>query len=233
MSIELLELAASALGEDLLAEVVFVGAATLPLWITDPAAPPMRPTTDVDVVVEASTLRAFNGFEERLRDAGFRDDGHVLGRFRHGDLQLDAILADASMLGFENRWQRESLADALSRDLPSGAEIRVLAPANLLATKLEAFSGRGNGDYLASPDFEDIVALVDGREELIDEVTAATPALREYLAEQLSHHIPDTRAIEAIAAHLEHDRGGRERARLVVVPRMARSLLPAAEASGP
>ncbi|HVE68315.1 MAG TPA: hypothetical protein VNB64_07020 [Solirubrobacteraceae bacterium] len=42
MSIDLLELAADALGP-LLDEVVFVGGATVTLWITDPGAPPVRP----------------------------------------------------------------------------------------------------------------------------------------------------------------------------------------------
>ncbi|HVC07700.1 MAG TPA: hypothetical protein VND98_08985 [Solirubrobacterales bacterium] len=38
MSIDLLERGAAALGE-LIDEVVFVGGATIALWITDPAAP--------------------------------------------------------------------------------------------------------------------------------------------------------------------------------------------------
>lgn len=222
MSIELLESAGAKLGDELLDELVFVGAATLPLWITDPAAPPLRPTADVDVVVEVSSRLAYHRFEERLRGAGFRDDGSVLGRFRHGDLQLDAIPGEASILGFENRWQRESLSDAVDRRLPSGAEIRVLAPANLLATKLEAFAGRGNGDYLASADFEDVVAFIDGREELVDEASSAAPNLRGYLAEQLSLYLEDRRAVDAISAHLEHGRGGAQRARAVVRPRIER-----------
>ncbi len=41
MSIDLLERAASVLG-DICDEVVFVGAATIVLWVTDPAAPPLR-----------------------------------------------------------------------------------------------------------------------------------------------------------------------------------------------
>ena len=53
MSIDLLELGASVLG-DLVDEVVFVGGATVTLWITDPTAPPRRPTKDVDVIVEVA-----------------------------------------------------------------------------------------------------------------------------------------------------------------------------------
>ena len=47
MSVELLELGAAALGP-LLEEVVFVGGASIVLWITDPAAPPPRPTTKLE-----------------------------------------------------------------------------------------------------------------------------------------------------------------------------------------
>ncbi len=70
MSLELLELAVRSLDQELLGEVVFVGAATLPLWITDEAAPPLRPTADVDVVVvvvEVATRMEYAAFEQRLR----------------------------------------------------------------------------------------------------------------------------------------------------------------------
>ncbi len=73
MSIALLELGAAALDE-LLPEVVFVGGASIELWITDPAAPPVRPTKDVDVVVEVMTRSEFYAFEARLRAQGFSED---------------------------------------------------------------------------------------------------------------------------------------------------------------
>ncbi len=184
MSIELLEQAASALGK-MTDEVVFLGAATLVLWISDPAAPLPRPTADVDVVVvEVTSLGGFYEMEEKLRRAGFRDEETVLGRFLFGinDAQLDVIPADAAILGFKNWWQRASLPSAVDRTLPSGKEISCLPAPNLLATKLEAFSERGREDYVGSPDFEDIVALIDGRAELYDEVVAANPDLRAYIS---------------------------------------------------
>jgi hypothetical protein len=64
VSIELLELAAEALGP-LPGEVVFLGGASVVLWITDPAAPPPRATMDVDVVVEVTTRTADLAFDER------------------------------------------------------------------------------------------------------------------------------------------------------------------------
>lgn len=77
MSIDLLERAAEDLGDEILAEVVFVGAASVALWITDEAAQPLRPTADVDVVVEIATRMGYVAFEERLRARGSRDDGHL------------------------------------------------------------------------------------------------------------------------------------------------------------
>lgn len=222
MSIYLLEDAVAALG-DLKNKVVFLGAATLPLWITDPAAPPLRPTIDVDVVVEVTTLISYNRFEARLREAGFVDEGTVLGRFLFGDektLQLDAIPADASLLGFENRWQQESLPAAVTITLPSQSTLRALPPPQLLATKLEAFAGRGHGDFFASQDFEDIVALIDGREELVGEVAGSGERLRAYVAGELNPYLQNPRAHDAVVAHLEPGGEARERADSVVVPRM-------------
>jgi hypothetical protein len=73
VNIELLELAESALGE-LVEQVVFVGGATIGLWISDPAAPSVRPTDDVDVVVEVATRGDYYDFETKLRGAGFGED---------------------------------------------------------------------------------------------------------------------------------------------------------------
>lgn len=223
MSIELLEKARAALG-GLNSEVVFVGAATIPLWLTDPAAPPLRPTKDVDLVAEVFTLLEYQRFENRLREAGFRDSGDMIGRFLYGenDRQLDLIPADGTILGFENKWQRASIPDAVQVELPSGAEIRALPPVNLLATKLEAFAGRGKEDYLGSPDFEDIVSIVDGRAELVREVSLSSGELQAYVASQVQVLLGSARAVDAVTAHLEFGHGGRERAESITIPRFER-----------
>jgi hypothetical protein len=178
VSIELLERAAAALGP-MLDEVVFLGGASVTLWITDPAAPAPRPTKDVDVVVEVVSRAALHDFEARMRRQGFAEDttSTVICRWRFDDgtedhLILDAMPANASLVGFDNRWQGVALPHAEERRLPSGVVIRAISPPYLLATKLEAFRGRGRGDHLASHDLEDVVMLVDGREELVDESPA-------------------------------------------------------------
>jgi predicted nucleotidyltransferase len=143
MSIDLLERAAAALGE-LVDEVVFVGGATVTLWITDPAAPPPRPTKDVDVIVEVATRSGYYAFEDRLRAFGFRNDEEVICRWHHPEppLMLDVMPTDASLLGFTNEWQRKAFPHATTVELPSGTRVQAVPPPFLLATKLEAYLGR-------------------------------------------------------------------------------------------
>jgi hypothetical protein len=187
-NIQILETAAGHL-EPLLEEVVFVGGATVELWITDPLAPAARATADVDVIVEISTRRDYYRFEKRVRKLGFDNDheSRVICRFQHPETELilDVMPTKASILGFENRWQAEAFAHAEEIELPAGKAIRAIPPPFLLATKLEAFEGRGKLDFYESRDFEDVVRLIDGRDELSAEVAAAPKDVRDYISRQL------------------------------------------------
>jgi hypothetical protein len=64
--------------------------------------------------------------------------------------------------------------------------IRLLTPPYFIATKCEAYKGRGNDDPLASHDMEDILNIVDGRPELVNEIGAAEKAVRSYIAEEIA-----------------------------------------------
>jgi predicted nucleotidyltransferase len=222
MSIALLEAATAALGE-LIREVVFVGGATIGLWITDPAAPEPRPTKDVDVIVEVATRGQFAAFEQRLRERRFREDQGIICRWlepRTG-LILDAMPTDASILGFASRWHAAAVPHAVMRALPSGAQIVAVSPPFLVATKLEAFAGRGGADYVGSRDFADLVSLFDGRAELTEEIEAAPPDLRGYVAAELARHRRQPRFLDGVYGGLSFDAASQDRAERVVVPRMA------------
>jgi hypothetical protein len=218
---ELLELAESGLGE-LVDQVVFVGGATVGLWITDPAAPPVRPTDDVDVVVEVTTRTAFHDFEAKLREAGFSEDQEsgVICRWRHREsgLILDAMPSRADILGFENMWQAATIPHAVPCELPSGATIKAAPPVYMLAMKLEAFKGRGKGDFLASRDFGDIVTLIDGRSELLEEVAGAGADVRVYIAEEMRRLLTDPRLMDGLAGAMRGDAASQERVDVVVLP---------------
>ena len=221
MNIELLELAESALGR-LVDEVVFVGGATVGLWISDPTAPPVRPTVDVDVVVEVATRSEFYEFEAKLRDAGFSEDQEsgVMCRWRHRKtgLILDAMPSRADILGFENEWQAATIPHAVVYQLSSGAKIRAAPPVYMLAMKLEALKGRVQGDFLRSLDFDDIVTLVDGRPELLEEVAGADAALRAYIAAEMRRLLAEPRLMDGLAGAMRGDAASQERVDVVILP---------------
>jgi hypothetical protein len=114
------------------------------------------------------------------------------------ELLIDLMPGDASILGFENRWQRPALDNAETLPLPSGRRIRAISPPYLLATKLEAWSGRGGGDHLRSHDLEDVVRLVDGRAEVVEEVDDASDDLRSFLSRDIGALLDQPRFLDAI-----------------------------------
>ena len=69
-NLEILEKIVHRLGS-LADEMVFLGACATGLLLTDPAAPPIRGTLDVDVIVESTSLAEYHRFSEKLREKGF------------------------------------------------------------------------------------------------------------------------------------------------------------------
>lgn len=219
MSALQLETAAALLGP-LLDEVVFVGGATVHLWITEPGAPPTRATEDVDVVCEVASRVKYHRLGDRLRERGLQEamDAPVVCRWRSADPQLvlDVMPTDPDILGFSNPWYEEAISSAVTVTLESGAEIRAAAPAALVATKLCAWKGRGEGDLLPSLDIHDVLTLIDGRPELIEEIASVAPDLRRYIRDELgelrAEHYFDYAVQSATASY---GPVGAERARLV------------------
>src|SRR5215467_9082590 len=157
----------------LLDELVFVGGCTTTLLITDPAAAEVRPTYDVDSIAEITSYAEYAAFSERLRRLGFAEDqseGAPICRWVHGVIRLDVMPTDERILGFSNRWYKPAMESAQRVQLEDGLTVRVVTAPFFLGTKLEAFKGRGNNDYFASHDLEDVIAVIDGRPALLDEI---------------------------------------------------------------
>jgi len=209
----LLALAVSHLGP-LVDRMVFLGGCATALFLTDPAAPEVRPTQDVDVITEVASLADYYRLAGDLRAAGFVEDqspGAPLCRWRAPEVILDVMPTDEHVFGFGNRWYRPALANAQVIVLPAGQRIRTVTAPYFLATKLEAFAGRGGGDYLASPDLEDIATVIDGRAEIVGEVSQADADLRHFLARRLSTLLATPPFVEALAAHLPPDAASQSR----------------------
>ncbi len=205
--------AAEGLGS-LLGEVAFLGGATTGLLLTDPAVEDVRSTLDVDVIVEVASRADYYDLEERLRELGFKNDlseGAPLCRWLLSDLILDVMPTSEEILGFSNVWYADALHHAMPYDLTSGQTIRLVTAPYFLATKLEAFRGRGNCDYLASQDLEDIVAVLDGRPELCDEVRQACQSLQDYISEEAKRLMGTPAFRDALPGHLSQDSGSQRR----------------------
>lgn len=99
---------------------------------------------------------------------------------------------DERILGFSNRWYAPAIASAQYLEV-AGLRIRLVTPIYFLATKLEAFRGRGNDDYGGSHDLEDVIAVIDGRPEIVEEVRNAPSDVRGYIASEI-RRLLDTRA---------------------------------------
>ncbi|RUR55188.1 hypothetical protein [Vreelandella populi] len=189
---EMLRIVALALGDEILHEVVFVGGCTTGLLLTDDyTREHVRSTDDVDLIVNVMGYVQYNAFTNRLKKRGFSepsplDDDMPTCAMKLGDLRVDLMPDDPNVLGYSSRWYAQALESYSERDIGEEIQINVITPPFFMATKLEAYLGRGENDPLSSRDIEDILNLVDGRKELLDEVKNMERPLKAYISEQLS-----------------------------------------------
>jgi hypothetical protein len=198
-------------------KLVFVGGCTTGLFITDPAASGIRPTKDVDVIVDVTSYAKYTALSERLRTLGLDEDttpGAPLCRWRRDDLIVDVMPTDATVLGFSNRWYPAAIETAQTFHI-AGHDVRVVTPALFIATKLEAFHGRGGDDVVASHDLEDIISVVDGRSEIVDDVAAAVDDVRAYIGAEIRALLDNRDFTEALAGFLLPDPASQARRRLL------------------
>lgn len=195
-------------------EIVFLGGAAAGLLLTDSAAPPIRVTRDIDVIIEVVSLPAYHQFNERLRELGFSEDlspGAPLCRWQKQDIILDVMPTDPAILGFGNRWFAKAFTSARDHQLPSGQKIKLLPAPFFLATKIEAFEHRGNNDYVLSTDMEDIVTVIDGRPEIVAEVRESDKDLKIYIGEYFASLISHQSFYESLPGFLPPDKASQER----------------------
>ncbi|MCW5589023.1 MAG: hypothetical protein KIT27_05095 [Legionellales bacterium] len=201
-NIKTLELIAIRLGE-ICKEVVFVGGCTTGLLITDKAVPDVRYTIDVDCIVDVISLSQYHQLEKKLTSRGFKKSlmEDVICRWFYDELILDIMPTDEKILGFGNQWYKEAITASAIHHLTGNMTIRIITAPYFLATKFEAFKTRGKMDFYASHDFEDIISILDGRTEIVDEILASDEKLKNYLIMILSE-ISDNRAFHgAIPGH--------------------------------
>ena len=202
---------------DLKDEVVFVGGSICGLLITDLAGGDVRPTDDVDFIVKVTTYSQYTSIQEKLRKKGFKDvvkeDGPIC-RMKIGSILVDVLPVNGDFLGFNNKWYERAIETAEERAVKVGDEpktIRVVNAPLFICTKLDAFKDRGNGDFMASHDIEDIVAVLNGRKELWDECWLMPADVRSYLKKSFSELLHKNAFLDAVPGMLPYGSQGRER----------------------
>jgi len=222
-NLEILEKAVELLGA-LADDMVFLGGCATGLLLTDVAAPPIRVTQDVDVITDVASLADYHRLSTQLRKRGFQEDqgpDAPICRWVAEGVVLDVIPTKPEILGFGNEWYQPALDAAGSIELPSGRRIRMVTAPYFLATKLAAFDDRGKGDYIMSYDMEDIVAMLDGRPDIANEVRQVDEPLREHLTTRFAALMCEEDFLAALPGHLPGDAASQARAPLVLERIMA------------
>ena len=203
----------------MLNELVFLGGAVTGLLLTDTAAGDPRATMDVDAIAEISTYAEYVQFGARLGDLGFSEDateGAPVCRWVRQSVILDLMPLDESILGFSNRWYRAAIPAAETHRIAAELDVRIVPAPYFIATKLDAFRGRGQGDIVASKDLEDIVSVLDGRPTLIAEVEKSPAELIVFLRAGIGSLLASPRIEDALAGYLLPDAASQSRIRLVL-----------------
>jgi hypothetical protein len=210
----MLQKVAHALGP-LLDEVVFVGGTIPSLLITDPAAPSIRPTKDVDLITDTHSHQDHAAFEEKLRAQGFQIKAPPVCRYGIDDILVDVMTTKPEAMGFSERWYAEAFATAEPRTLPDGTTIRIIRSPLFLATKLSAWRDRGKGDFYA-PDMEDILAVIDGRDVLLDEIRQSSHDVKVFLSQAFEQLLYSKAFLDSVPGHLGGDPTAYRRAEMAV-----------------
>lgn len=110
--------------------IVFTGGATIPLYLDDVSAVDIRPTDDVDCVVEITSRAKYYQLTARLRELGLTEStepGSPLCRWQYLGITIDIMPCDESILGFSNRWYTPGIKNSIVYHLPSGQVLKIFS----------------------------------------------------------------------------------------------------------
>ncbi|MDR0970105.1 MAG: nucleotidyl transferase AbiEii/AbiGii toxin family protein [Lentimicrobiaceae bacterium] len=208
-NLNMIERIAEALG-DLKEIMIFVGGSVAELYADFPEISDIRPTVDVDCVVdiEVKTYLDYSRLEERLRALGFQNDTRTdapICRKIYKGIAVDFMPVAPEILGFSNRWYGDGIRNKTTKLLPNGTAIYILSVAYYLATKLEALAGRGGSDIRGSHDWEDIVFVMNYCAGLPNAVRQSrNTELITYLQERTAELLGDSNIRENIYSVLPY-----------------------------
>jgi hypothetical protein len=201
-------------------KVVFVGGAVVELYCDDPARGEVRPTDDVDVVVELVNLGSYATLEEDLRAIGFNHDmfSSVICRYKYHDIVIDIMPTDEHILGFTNIWYKDGLQNSISYDLEDNLRIQIFTLPYFLGSKFEALKSERHGkDYRYNSDFEDIIYIFDNRINIKNELIESENDVRNYLQKSISELLKRPYIEEEIVSNLEYSSSNQRKDRILSI----------------
>ena len=137
-------------------------------------------------------------------------------RWYIADVVVDIMPTDENILGFSNRWYLPAIKNAVTIELEPNLEIKIVTAPYFLGTKLDAYFGRGMGDYLTSHDMEDIINLINGRVELLEDIKDSEPDLKAFIIKSLQGFLEDELFLEAVPGHLLPDQASQGRRSIIL-----------------
>ncbi len=209
INIEMLKTVATGLG-DLLNQVVFVGGSVTELYADNADLSEVRETLDIDCVVEIVSRTAYYELENKLRQRGFTDDlskGAPIGRKIYEAIKVDFMPTNPDILGFSNRWYTDGIRYTIDYQLNIETFIKIFTPVYYLASKIEAFKGRGGEDFRTSKDFEDIIYLIDNNSAIDHQISISNDELKVYIAQEFSKFVTNRFILEGISCALPYSAG--------------------------
>lgn len=202
-NISIIKIVYDALG-DLQNKVVFVGGVVVPLY-ADTQSIEARFTDDVDVIIELLNYSSLAKLEEQLIKMGFQNDieSKVICRYKVKGITVDIMPTTLETFGFSNKWYPEGYKYSIDYQIGTDCSIKILNVPYFLATKFEAFKGRGKYDGRTSQDFEDIVYILENRRSVWNEIEQLFGEIKEYLIAEFSELLKNPYIIEWIDCHVE------------------------------
>jgi len=189
--------------EDLNEECIYVGGAITGFYADDFVSPEVRPTKDVDIVLEIASQLELEKFRQKLAKHGvhFAPEEKVVCRFRYQNILLDVMSTKEVGWAPANPWFKAGFENRGIQYLDD-VKINVMPLAYFLASKFTAFKNRGT-DPRTSYDFEDIVFVIDNRTTLVDDILESAEDVRAFLIAELKAILQEPSFQEAVKAHLE------------------------------
>ena len=210
VNIEKVQIIARALRE-IKEQVVFVGGSVVELYADNPELSDIRPTLDVDCVVDLQifTYLDYSKLEEQLRYLGFQNDtsknAPVCRKIYQG-ISVDFMPVNTDILGFSNSWYKDGIINKKSISLPDGTSIFIFPVVYYLATKLEAMHSRGGADIRGSHDWEDIVYVLDNCGKFMQNLRQCNNSkLIDYMKEKFCNLLTNSNIKEIIYSALPYN----------------------------